>query len=92
MRLISKTSTQITALADSKSLNQETKQNANCAAVGTASTVSDSCNQAQNNSNVNDGGIKTTGKQVSTTGTLVIIKHVINDNGGSSTAKDFTLA
>ena len=53
--------------------------------------MSDSCNQAQNNINVNNGGIKTTGKQVPTTGTLVVIKHVINDNGGTSTARDFTI-
>jgi hypothetical protein len=53
--------------------------------------VSNSCNQAQNNVNVNNGGIKITGKQVPTKGTLTVIKHVINDNGGTSTAKDFTI-
>ena len=53
--------------------------------------MSNSCNQAQNNVNVNKGGIKVTERQVPTSGTLLVIKHVINDDGGTSTAKDFTI-
>ena len=46
--------------ANSTNLKQETKQNANCNTIGATGSVSDSCNQAQNNVNVNSGEIKTT--------------------------------
>ena len=62
-------------------MNQKTKQNANCSAVGASGSVSDSCNQAQNNVNVNNGGLISTGKQVPTTGTL-LIKKICGSPGG----------
>jgi hypothetical protein len=50
--------------ADSRILKQDTNQNANCDTVGADSTVSDSCNKAQNGVSINNGGLITSGKSV----------------------------
>jgi hypothetical protein len=80
-----------TVFADSTTLNQETRQNANCDTVGANSPVSDSCNQAQNNANVNNGGVVTNGKQGPTTGTL-LVKKVCANPGGLFCDSLFTIA
>ncbi len=49
--------------ADSRILKQDTKQNANCDTVGTASQISDSCNQRTAN-NVNKSVPRTAGPPV----------------------------
>jgi hypothetical protein len=57
--------------ADSRPLNQDTKQVANCDTVGAASPVSDSCNQRAAN-NVNNGVTTAVPTAAKPTGTLLI--------------------
>ena len=75
--------------AQSISIPTNTTQQANCDTAGSSSAVADSCNDKSTNNIANSGGVLDLTTQPRST--ITVIKHVINDNGGTAQASDFTM-
>jgi hypothetical protein len=79
--------------AQNISIPTNTTQQANCDTAGSSSAVADSCNDKSTNNIANSGGVvdlNTQHKHHHHT-TITVIKQVINDNGGTLQASDFTI-
>ena len=84
------------ALSQSISVPTNITQQANCDTAGSSSAIADSCNNNSTNNIANSGGVidLTHHEQQPPqpqTGTITVTKHVINDNGGTLQASDFTI-
>ena len=84
------------ALSQSISIPTNTTQQANCDTAGSSSAIADSCNNNFTNNIANSGGVidLTHHEQQPPqprAGNITVTKHVINDNGGTLHASDFTI-
>jgi hypothetical protein len=84
------------ASAQNISIPTNNTQQANCDTAGSSSAIADSCNNNFTNNIANSGGVidLTHHEQQPPqpqTGTITVTKHVINDNGGTLQASDFTI-
>jgi hypothetical protein len=84
------------ASAQSVSIPTNTTQQASCDAVGSSSAIAGSCDNTSTNNIANSGGVidfhhKKHHSPHAETGTITVTKHVINDDGGTLQASDFTI-
>jgi hypothetical protein len=85
--------TSLTQLASAQSISipTNTTQQASCDTAGSSSAIADSCNSKSTNNIANSGGVIDLTQPSTNTGTITVIKHVINDNSGTLQASDFTM-